>query len=207
MNKPRISDVMITLYGAKIAETVAQRLDYLDPEFNQLIQDFAYDVVWSQVGGNTLEALKRKSIATVSALIAANREEQTRIHLTGFFHLQGNISEAKAICTLLRSICGNAVITKAESTLVEAIHAFEHGGNKTIEGNTAELPLQLQHVIRLAAQISISDKARIEQTLTEITKYNTLSVEEISNLFKHLAIYCGFPAVMDGFAVLRQCRS
>ena len=74
-NDVKINKVMEKLYGVAGAAKVDKRLHFLDPELNQLIQDFAYDRVWGQIGGHDLAALKIKSIATISALIALGREE------------------------------------------------------------------------------------------------------------------------------------
>ncbi len=109
------SRMMKELYGSDFAAQVAGRLEELHPELNRVVQDFAYEQVWSRDG----LSFREKSLITVAALIAMGREEQTKIHMTG----------------LLQS-----------------------GGK----------------------------------------------VEDIENALIHLAVYCGFPAAMNGFAALKQ---
>lgn len=208
LNKdPKISKVMEKLYGPAGADKVFKRLQFLDPALNRLIQDFAYEQVWGKIGGDNPAALKVKSIATISALIALGREEQIRIHLTGFFNLQGSITEIRMLIKEMQAICGEASASKAKLALDDTVRELEREGQEVRKGvSDTALPRSLQHVILLSARIAMADKEKMEQAIHEIAVERTLNIEEVGNIINHMAVYCGFPSAMDGFAALRKCE-
>jgi 4-carboxymuconolactone decarboxylase len=93
---------MTELYGADYATQVANRLEELDPELNKVIQSVAYDQLWSRDG----LSLRDKSLVTVAALIAMGKEEQTRIHMTGFLNSGGQVDDLRAALIHLATYCG-----------------------------------------------------------------------------------------------------
>ena len=204
----KISQVMTNLYGPVGAERVNKRLQFLDPELNRLVQDFAYEQVWGGIGGDTAAALKTKSIATISALIALGREEQIRIHLMGFFNLKGSLSEIKKLIQAMKVICEGISVSQAESALVDTVKILESEG-QALREQTGDivLPRHLQHVILLAARVALGNREKTEQAMREIAKERSLTIEEIGNIIKHMAVYCGFPAAMDGFVALKACET
>ncbi len=85
MSKPQKSKMMAALYGEAASDVVYDRCQALSPNFNKLIQELVYDVFWARPG----LTLKEKSLITIISLIVHNKEEQLRIHLSGFFNLSG----------------------------------------------------------------------------------------------------------------------
>ena len=72
----KMSQMMVQLYGTESAKKVNDRLEELDPEFNELVQKVAYDIFWKRPG----LTIREKSLVTVAALIAMQKAEQTKIH-------------------------------------------------------------------------------------------------------------------------------
>lgn len=98
----RMSKMMTALYGASYAERAVQRLEDLDPEFNRIGQEVAYDFFWSRKG----LGIRDKSLITVAALVAMGKEEQTRAHMRGFLHVGGTAAELRNALIHLALYCG-----------------------------------------------------------------------------------------------------
>jgi 4-carboxymuconolactone decarboxylase len=96
------SKLMDELYGERYSQEVYERLESLDPELNDLIQEIPYDKIWSRPGLN----MRDKSLITVVALIAMGKEEQSRIHMRGFLNSGGNKTELKNTILHLAMYCG-----------------------------------------------------------------------------------------------------
>ena len=99
---PRVSPMMVKLYGDEYARQVADRLEELDPELNTWIQEFPYERGWAREGLN----VRDKSLTTVAALIAMGKEEQARIHMRGFLNAGGTVDELRAAILHLAIYCG-----------------------------------------------------------------------------------------------------
>lgn len=102
MKSAKPSAMMISLYGKQYAQTVQSRLQELDPDLDSIIQDVAYEVFWRRKG----LSLRDKALITVAALVAMGKEEQTRIHMTGFLNAGGNASDLKNALLHLAIYCG-----------------------------------------------------------------------------------------------------
>jgi 4-carboxymuconolactone decarboxylase len=101
--KPRkLSPLMKDLYGEKYSKEVFERLDYLDRELNNLIQEVPYGMFWSRPG----LSLRDKSLVTIAALIAQGRDEQTKIHMRGFLKSGGTMNELRNALIHLAVYCG-----------------------------------------------------------------------------------------------------
>jgi 4-carboxymuconolactone decarboxylase len=99
---PTPSKTLTELYGEAYAKEVLTRLESLDPELSQIIQDIPYDKFWSR---NHL-SIRDKSIATIAALVALGREEQTAIHMRGFLHSGGSHDDLRNLLIHLAIYCG-----------------------------------------------------------------------------------------------------
>lgn len=130
-NKPvtatRASEMMRTLYGPSYAKDVFRRLEYLDPELNKIIQEIPYDAFWSREGLN----LRDKSLITVAALIAMGKEEQTKIHMRGFLHSGGTVSEIRNMLIHLAVYCGFPVVMNGFAALRDILPLIPTGRKKT----------------------------------------------------------------------------
>jgi 4-carboxymuconolactone decarboxylase len=96
------SNMMNALYGPKYAEEVMDRLTSIDPAFGQLARDVAYEVFWARPGLD----IKTKSLVTTVALLALGKEEQSKIHITGFLNAGGTEGELRAAILHLAVYCG-----------------------------------------------------------------------------------------------------
>lgn len=96
------SPMMVELYGKRYAKEVTERLESLDPELNQLIQEIPYKKFWARKG----LSLRDKSLITIAALIALGKEEQTKIHMKGFLSSGGSVDELKGVLLHLAIYCG-----------------------------------------------------------------------------------------------------
>ncbi len=94
--------MLTELYGEEFAKQVYDRLESLDPELNSLIQAIPYDQFWSR----SVLSIRDKSIATIAALVALGREEQTQIHMRGFLHSGGSEEELRNLLIHLAIYCG-----------------------------------------------------------------------------------------------------
>jgi 4-carboxymuconolactone decarboxylase len=111
MNK---SEMIEKLYG-NYSEQLVERLDFLSPKLNQLIQDIAYDKFWARPGLD----LKTKSLVTVSSLVALGKHEQLKIHMRGFINCGGTFEELEDIFVHLIVYCGFPAVMNAFSVLKE----------------------------------------------------------------------------------------
>lgn len=96
------SKVLSELYGETYAKEVAARLESLDPQFAGITQAIPYELFWNRPG----LCIRDKSIATIAALVALGREEQTAIHMRGFLHSGGNIDDLRNLLIHLAIYCG-----------------------------------------------------------------------------------------------------
>jgi 4-carboxymuconolactone decarboxylase len=81
--------MMNELYGEAFAQQVANRLEELSPKLNEIIQGLAYEQIWARSG----LSVRDKSLIAVTTLVALGREEQTKIHMTGFLRSGGTVQE------------------------------------------------------------------------------------------------------------------
>lgn len=107
------SEMMNKLYGQKYANRVSARLDELSPDIDDLIQTVAYDQFWAREG----LSIKEKSLATISALVALGKEEQTLIHMNGFLNAGGTERELENLIIHLAVYCGFPTSLNALSVL------------------------------------------------------------------------------------------
>lgn len=97
-----VSPLMQRLYGEAYAKDVFERLQFLDREFNELVQEVAYERFWSRPG----LTVRDKSLVTIAALIASGKEEQTKIHMRGFLKSGGTYNELRSAIIHLTVYCG-----------------------------------------------------------------------------------------------------
>jgi 4-carboxymuconolactone decarboxylase len=122
--KAQKSKMMNALYGAEYADRVFNRLEELDPELNSVIQDIAYDQLWSREG----LSIRDKSLVTVAALIAMGREEQTKIHITGFLNSGGKVDDLRNALLHLATYCGFPAVMNGFAALKE-VTSQQRGSN------------------------------------------------------------------------------
>src|ERR1017187_5679012 len=96
------SKMMEQLYGAEYSKEVYNRLEELDPELNDLIQEMPYDKFWARPG----LSIRDKSLVTVAALVAMGKEEQARIHMRGFLNAEGTVEELRGAILHMAIYCG-----------------------------------------------------------------------------------------------------
>ena len=105
----------------------------------------------------------------------------------------------------IQAICEEVSAAKAKAALDDTVKALVNEGMKlSVQTDNMVLSQRIRHVILLAACIALANKEKTEQAMRKITK--TLNAEEVGNIIKLMAVYCGFPAAMDGFAALRACE-
>ncbi|MEW6057753.1 MAG: carboxymuconolactone decarboxylase family protein [Bdellovibrionota bacterium] len=107
--------MMKKLYG-NYSKAVSDRLESLDPELNQIIQDIPYEFFWTREG----LSIRDKSLITVAALVAMGKEEQTAIHMRGFLNSGGSKDELRNALIHLAVYCGFPATMNAFAQLKEA---------------------------------------------------------------------------------------
>lgn len=193
---PTKSNQMKELYGEQVSQRVFDRIQDLDPELNLLIQQIAYDVFWAREG----LSVKEKSIVTILTLFALQKEEQSRIHLNGFFNSKGSANEAFGYLESISSLIGEQSSHKAIQAINEVISSRGMSGS----GN-----LSLQEMeVSYAKLIVHAARGNLPSLKTEIQKFiNTGgNVETLRGAFIHMIVYAGFPTAMNAFAVLKDLQ-
>jgi 4-carboxymuconolactone decarboxylase len=115
------SRMMRELYGETFASDVAKRLEELNPELNRVIQDIAYEQIWSRQG----LPCREKALITVAALIALGKEEQTKIHMTGFLKSGGTVSDLENALIHLAIYCGFPAAMNGFAALKKVLETTE----------------------------------------------------------------------------------
>lgn len=121
----RPSRMLNELYG-EYASKVFQRLESLDPELNSVIQQVPYDQFWSRDG----LSIRDKALVTVSALIALGKEEQTRLHMTGFLNAGGTVEDLRNVLIHLAMYCGFPCAMNGFAALQEVVRATQGQGER-----------------------------------------------------------------------------
>lgn len=193
---PPRSNQMDQLYGETISKQVYERLQDLDPELNILIQQIAYDVFWSREG----LSVKQKSLVTVLTLFALQKEEQTRIHLNGFFSSSGKVSEVYNYLSSIEDLIGADSSAKAQAAVQEVIQ------NRGLAADTEALSDNLETTY--ARTVIFAAKGDLSNLKLSIQDYLDQGgeIETLRSTFIHMIVYAGFPTAMNSFAVLKQFR-
>ncbi len=186
---------MQKLYGEKTAEQLVGRLEALGSQFSEAVQNIAYDYFWELPG----LSLRDKSFITLAALIAQNKEEQTRIHYYGFLNAGGG---AETLVALLQYLKLRTNVTKAFAALKEVLS--EEGRDFPLQETSLEQ--RDQDLANLSVEIALGDLAKLKSTMMTYLKAYPDGQEEIQQVLMHQIVYCGFPASMNGFAILKNLR-
>ncbi len=108
------SKMMQSLYG-EYTDEVLERLNFLEPELKELINDYAYENIWSRPG----LSLRDKSLITIVSLVSQGKDEQLKIHIKGFLNSGGSIEELKNTFMHLTVYLGFPSIMNAFAALKE----------------------------------------------------------------------------------------
>lgn len=186
---------MDELYGKEVADKVYARLEQIDPEFNELVQRVAYDMFWGRTGLGIAE----KSLATVTALVALERAEQTHIHLNGLINCGWSVTRISGALNHLSATLGERAVVRARAALDKVV--AEH----KLASPPLNVPLTARekHVVALASCAAGSDTQALASAMREFLSDGG-SRDDVRHLMIHLAVYCGFPAAMTALAILSE---
>lgn len=191
-------ELMSYLYGHDTLSKIKERLAYLDDSLNEIVEKIAYEYFWCRDG----ISLQEKSLVTLATLVSTKKIEQ--IHLQAHCFLNTGWS-SKAFSQLLDGL--KPFLTTEYKNEVEHIFSFVSEG-KLDFGKTEDTSMKLIGeddllLAKLAASIATQEHLFINKYLME--SLNKGLEEKIRNTFIHLIVYCGFPAVVNGFSVLMEC--
>ena len=212
---PIKSKMMEKLYGLKASNHVYKLLQELDPEFNEEIQRIAYDHYWKLPG----LSIRDKSLVTVVSLIASCKEEQTKIHINGFLNLGGTKEDILNVLIYLIEIIGLDSIKKSFEALCEVLKERNEKNeviqeinilftkkikNIDIEKLNAILSKRDRYIINIASCVAIGEQGKIRNSIKDFLTGSECSKDDLKNILIHQIVYCGFPAVMNGFTALKN---
>ncbi|MCP4474485.1 MAG: hypothetical protein GY821_07980 [Gammaproteobacteria bacterium] len=142
--KPKLSKMMIQLYGAENAKVIYEKCQQADPYFNKFVQEVVYDQLWALPGLTLIE----KSLVTITALATVEKEEQLGIHLQGYLNLddspnkldmifnymveQHYIRATNLVFTIITNLIGDrdnihpATLSDREKGIIDARRFHEH---------------------------------------------------------------------------------
>ncbi len=187
-----ISDNMIKLYGED-AEAVNQRCYEVNPWFGEFVRTFAYDELWDMEE----LSLSEKSLLVVVALSSLAKAEQLNIHLKGYFNLGGSFDDIHALFSYLYE---QNIVASKEHLFKELGKFAGVEGSQTLDV-TNDRTISL---IQLAHTMALGNNNHTKSALAYIESNGFLTRDEINTAIKLLMIYCGCPAAMNAFAVLKE---
>lgn len=206
---------MTTLYGAKNASDVYNRLEELDPQLNEEVQKIAYDHFWSRPG----LSIRDKSLVTVASLVTMSKEEQLRIHLTGLLNSGGTVPEIREMLLILSLSVGADAALKGYQALSEVCKERSQADNdptpfanavRTISEsrdiwNLPALTRRNKNIINVSSAVARGEQPSM---LAAIRRFldDGVDIDDLRNIMIHQIVYCGFPASMNGFAALQRIR-
>jgi alkylhydroperoxidase/carboxymuconolactone decarboxylase family protein YurZ len=197
MDKPKKSEMMDALYGKTMSEVVYARCHELSPVFNKLVQEVVYDIFWRRKG----VPLIQKSLVTIVTLIALEKEEQLRIHLSGYLHLGATPNQVRNIFSHMEkggyiesADLSNAILNE----IIKENRENHHDDSLFLVDDADKL------IIDLTASVAIGDREKINKSIKQALSGGFLK-EDIENMMLHEMMYCGLPCALLGFSVLREC--
>lgn len=213
---PERSTMMDRLYGEVISQGVYDRLQWLDPELNEIIQRVAYDFFWTREG----LSVRDKSLVTVISLIALNKEEQTKIHMNGFLSAGGTPNDlmhlllqiagtlgggpARNGLAVLREVLKQRQVewSEGENTELAIDHVASHPEEIAVHGG---LSLRDKNLTSVVTAVAIGKISESTQAMVKFLKDGG-ALEDLRSTMIHQIVYCGFPVAMNGFAALRRAQ-
>ena len=199
-SRTNLSKMMNLLYGEAEAERVYDRLEEVDPWFNQHVQQFIYDAIW------TLEplSLPEKSMVTVVCLATLNRKEQLQIHLKGCFNL--GCSKEK-INGLFDYLLQQGYITSTADSL--RVLADTLSISKIVsEASTDSFNLSARNkaLVDVACLAALGNNDTTKKYFAKTLQSEVLPEEYIRGILRQIMPYAGCPCTMNGFALLKEIQ-
>lgn len=206
------SKMMDSLYGESTARKVFDRLQYLDSTLNEEIQRIAYDHYWALPG----ISIRDKSVVTITSLIVMGKEEQTRIHLNGFFNSGGTAEQATALLVHLAKTFNEKSARNGFSALndvlkergmeVQYLLALETSFNKELLSSNEPNLLNDNdvHIVDISSSVASGNLDKLDESISNYIDKNHGEYKDIRHILIHQIVYCGFPSAMNGFARLRK---
>lgn len=190
--QPKISPMMIQLYGAEEAKKVYDRCQAVDPWFNGYVQETIYNTIWALPPLTFIQ----KSLATVVTLATLKKEEQLQIHLKGFYFLGGTQEDLKNIFQFMLDRKYIASIDPLLFILKSVSHQ-----SQSLSQEKFIMDEKNKVIIDLTSLAVLGNNDHTKKYL-EIIINRTLSEEEIRGVLRHIMIYYGCPCAMNGLALL-----
>lgn len=199
-SRTNLSKMMNLLYGEAEAERVYDRLEEVDPWFNQYVQQSIYDSIW------TLKplSLSEKSMVTVVCLATLGKQEQLHIHLKGCFNLG---CSKKQINELFDYLLQQGYITATAASL--RVLAEANLVSKTMpEASTDSFKLSTKNkaLIDVACHAALGNNDTTKKYFEKILQSEILSEEYIRGILRQIMPYTGCPCTMNGFALLKEIQ-
>lgn len=197
-SRANLSKMMNLLYGEAEAKRVYDRCEEVDPWFNQYVQQFIYDVIW------TLEplSLPEKSMVTVVCLATLGKKEQLHIHLKGCFNLGCNKEQINNLFDYLLQqgyITSTAASLRvlAETQLISQIVP-------EASSDSFKLSARNKALVDVACHAALGNNDTTKKCFEKILRSEILPQEYISGTLRQIMPYAGCPCTMTGFALLKE---
>ncbi len=209
----RRSSIMDELYGIEMSKKIFKRFEDLDTGLNADVQNSAYGYYWSLPG----LSLRDKSLITNVSLIISGFNDQLRGHLYGFINVNG--TDFKSTITMLLSLLSHISENYSEErgrnglSLLMGILTDEDLFDKDIVAYSSQLSQKTPsyhlsendfHLIEISAAVASRDFDKIDASILHWLKNHDANDHQIRNIMRHLAIYCGYPTVINGFSRLSK---
>ena len=206
------SAVMDDFYGQEISKKIFDRLTFIDSQFNEEIQNIAYEHYWAMPG----LSLKEKSIVALTCLIALKKEEQAKLQFMGFLNAGGTADEALDLLTHLGKELNDQVRVNGYTALKDAL--IEKDSNQAFLTEVdakfyallknpmpkAVLAKSFVDLMRMTLATVSEDPLRMENTFSSYILHDIEQMEVIRRVLIQTIVYCGFPTAMNGFKALRK---
>lgn len=203
MTPTKQSEMMDKLYGKELAAKVYARCEGLDPEFNELVQDYVYEKFWARPGLKLIE----KSLVTVISLIILNKAEQLEVHLKGFFHQGGHASDIEKLLKYFVDLKYMASVSSAAAILNKVSAEYKETSSAIAMPLSFDEGGRTKSIIDLAVHIALGDNEKTERCMRDLLVKKILSEKDMGNIMLHQIVYCGFPCAMNGYAVLQNIKN
>ncbi len=207
------SPLMEKLYGKKDASNVFNMLEDFDPELNKIVQNVAYDFFWARSG----LTISEKSLITVSTLLAMQKEKQARLHIIGFLHTGGSAEEIVAILLELSwmmsvdigrkgllVLCDVLQTDGASAEVIQHIKTLFNNNIKKSDDTTVLVCERMLQFAKVSASVVIGESDTTIKAIEDFLKTKDCHEADLRNMLIHQIVYCGFPAVINGFSALKS---
>lgn len=198
-NRTNLSKMMTLLYGEAEAERVYDRLEEVDPWFNQHVQQFIYDAIW------TLEplSLPEKSMVTVVCLAILDKKEQLQIHLKGCFNLGCSKEQINGLFDYLLQ---QGYITSTAGSLRVLAETQPTKNMPEASIDSFNLSARNKALVDIACLAALGNNDTTKKYFEKTLHSGVLSEEYIRGILRQIMPYAGCPCTMNGFALLKEIR-